>query len=166
MSAAASHTAAAHAPQLLAELRHAHHIIKAMLNAMTLQQKAKVHEELDKAGVSGEGMTRANERLAVIEAAAAQAISTAPSGANGPLNNQRMLGIEARACDAAAQAADITHLLQATFEKLDDLAAAGGPLASLVGAANCFATCAARNVELIREATADIIALTQEGGAA
>lgn len=58
---------------ILAELRHADHIIGAMLNVMTLRQKAKVHEQLSKAGVSGEGMTRANERGAVIEAATAAA---------------------------------------------------------------------------------------------
>ncbi len=57
------------AAAILAELHHADHIIKVMLNAMTGTQKAKVHEQLAAAGVSGEGMTRANERLAVIEAA-------------------------------------------------------------------------------------------------
>ena len=58
---------------ILAELRHADHIIGAMLNVMTARQKAKVHEQLVKAGVSGEGMTRANERGAIIEAATAAA---------------------------------------------------------------------------------------------
>jgi hypothetical protein len=66
MSAAALTSSAA--PALLAELHYADHIIKAMLNAMTGQQKAKVHKQLAAAGVSGDGMTRANERLSVIEA--------------------------------------------------------------------------------------------------
>lgn len=76
--------AAAHAPQLLAELKLAHRIIAAMLGAMTSQQKARVHAELDAAGVCGEGMTRANERLAVIEVATAAASSPAPRAATGP----------------------------------------------------------------------------------
>lgn len=143
---------------LLAELRHADTIIKAMLNSMTAQQKARVAEKLEADGIVTDGMSRHHERAAAIEAAAA--VTSTSSSA------KQRADIADRACDAAAQAADIAHLLQATFEKLDDLAAAGGPLASLVGAANCFATCAARNVELIREATADIIALAQEGGAA
>jgi hypothetical protein len=56
---------------LLSELQHADAIIKAMLNALTAEQKVKVHAQLDAAGVSGEGMVRANERRAVIEAASA-----------------------------------------------------------------------------------------------
>ncbi|MET3132631.1 hypothetical protein AAKU55_002908 [Oxalobacteraceae bacterium GrIS 1.11] len=59
------------ASRLLIELQHADCIILSMLNAMTIQQKAKVHEQLDAAGVSGEGMTRHHERRAVMEAAAA-----------------------------------------------------------------------------------------------
>lgn len=66
----------ANAPALLAELKHADAIIKAMLNAMTGRQKVKVHEQLDRAGVSNEGMTRHHERAAVIEAATAQAAPT------------------------------------------------------------------------------------------
>ena len=143
---------------LLAELRHADTIIKAMLNAMTAQQKARVAEKLEADGVVTDGMSRHHERAAAIEAAAA--VTSTSSSA------KQRADIVDRACDAAGQAADIEHLLQATFEKLDDLAAAGGPLVNVVSAANCFATCAARNVELIREATADIIALAQEGGAA
>lgn len=56
---------------LLSELQRADTIIKVMLNALTAEQKAKVHAQLDAAGVSGEGMVRANERRAVIEAASA-----------------------------------------------------------------------------------------------
>ena len=145
---------------LLAELRHADAIIKAMLNAMTAQQKARVAEKLEADGIVTDGMSRHHERAAAIEAAASAPVST------GDITSGRLrVDIVGRACDAAAQAADIAHLLQATFEKLDDLAAASGPLVNVVSAANCFATCAARNVELIREAAADIIALAQEGGA-
>ena len=144
---------------ILTELRHADTIIKAMLGAMTIQQKARVSEQLEVAGLVSEGMSRHHERSAAIEAALSEPVTTSP------VRRQVMLDIEARACDAAAQAEDIAHLLQATFEKLDDLAAAGGPLATLVGAANCFAACAARNAELIGEAAADIVALSQEGGA-
>lgn len=147
------------ATTLLAELRHADTIIKAMLNAMNIQQKARVAEQLEAAGVVTDGMSRHHERAAAIEAA-----TTLASASLGSVKQRA--DIVDRACDAAGQAADIEHLLQATFEKLDDLAAAGGPLVNVVSAANCFATCAARNVELIREATADIIALVQEGGAA
>lgn len=39
-----------------------------MLNAMTLEQKAIVAEQLLASGVSPNGMTRANERLAVLTA--------------------------------------------------------------------------------------------------
>lgn len=144
---------------LLAELRHADTIIKAMLNAMNMQQKARVAEQLEAAGVVADGMSRHHERAAAIEAATTLASASLGSA-------KQRAEIVDRACDAAGQAADIEHLLQATFEKLDDLAAAGGPLVNVVSAANCFATCAARNVELIREATADIIALAQQGGAA
>ena len=145
---------------LLAELRHADTIIKAMLNTMTAQQKARLAEKLEADGVVTDGMSRHHERRAAMEAATSE-----PSTTSCPSGRQVMLDIEARACDAAAQAEDIAHLLQATFEKLDDLAAAGGPLASLVGAANCFAACAARNAQLIGEAAADIVALSLEGGA-
>jgi len=155
-------TRAGAAPELLAELKHAHAIIKAMLNAMTIQQKSKVHEQLDKAGVSGEGMTRANERLAVIEAADAQA-GAVPASASSPATNARLLDIEAQAVDIGAQGQDIEILLQALFEKLDDIDG-GGALA--LAAINCFATCAARNASLMREAAADIVALVREGGAA
>lgn len=148
---------AATTPALLAELHHADHIIKVLLNAMTIQQKSKVAEELETAGMAGDGMTRHHERAAAIASASTKPIVT---------TGQRLLDIEARASDAAAQAGDIAHLLQATFEKLDDLSAAAGSAGTVVAAANCFTTCAARNVELTREAIADIIALAQKGGAA
>lgn len=147
------------APALLAELHHADHIIKVMFNAMTIQQKAKVAEQLESVGVAGDGMTRHHQRAAAIAVATTKPV-------DAPASGPRLLDIKARACDAAAQVADIAHLRQTTFERLDDLNAASGPLGTVAAAANCFATCAARNVELIREATADIIALAQEGGAA
>ena len=141
---------------ILDELRHADTIIKAMLNTMTAQQKARVAEALEADGVVTDGMSRHHERRAAIEVA-----TSGPYTTSGPTGHQIMIDIEARAGDVGAQAADISHLLQAIFEKLDDIAAAGGPLASLVGAA----TCAARNAALISEAAADIVALSQEGGA-
>lgn len=54
---------------VLDELIRAHAIIAAMLNAMTTAQKIKVHKVLESAGVSDEGMVRANERMAVIKKA-------------------------------------------------------------------------------------------------
>lgn len=53
---------------LINELGKADIIINAMLNAMTLDQKMKVAAQLEASGVSPDGMTRANERLAVLQA--------------------------------------------------------------------------------------------------
>lgn len=62
-------------PELLAdalrELEKAELIILAMLNAMTNEQKAAVHEQLQAAFVVDDAMTRHHERRAVIEKAAA-----------------------------------------------------------------------------------------------
>ncbi len=69
-------------PHLLFELQHADSIILAMLAAMTMQQKAKVHAQLEAASIAGEGMTRHHERRAVIEAAVAD--MAAPSGGTAP----------------------------------------------------------------------------------
>lgn len=162
MSAATSQPGASHAPQLLAELRHAHHIIKAMLNAMTLQQKARVHEQLDKAGVSGEGMTRANERLAVIEAAAAQASTAAPVSASTKGVSKQLRDIEAHAVDILSQADHAAILLRAVFDKLDEV----GDAAPGVAAINCFVTCTARAVVLMRDAANNIVGSVTKGGAA
>lgn len=52
---------------LVNELGKADIIINAMLNAMTLKQKMKVAAQLQASGVSPDGMTRANERRAVLE---------------------------------------------------------------------------------------------------
>lgn len=145
---------------LLAELHHADHIIKAMLNAMTDKQKATVSERLEAAGVTGEGMTRHHERLAAMEAA--QAGADEHTGAGGHDVTQQMRGIETRAIDITMKGQDIEILLQALFEKLDDMnpATAAAPA---VAAINCFATCVARNAVLIGEAAGDIAAFAHEG---
>ncbi|RJF99058.1 hypothetical protein [Noviherbaspirillum saxi] len=59
------------APDLLAELLAAEKIILAMLNVMTLEQKAQVHAKLDKDGVANEGMTRYHERRKALAKAGA-----------------------------------------------------------------------------------------------
>ena len=53
---------------LILELGKAEIIIHAMLNVMTLEQKMKVAAQLEASGVSPDGMTRANERRAVLQA--------------------------------------------------------------------------------------------------
>jgi hypothetical protein len=52
---------------LVNELGRAEIIIHAMLNAMTPEQKALVADQLLVSGTSPDGMTRANERRAVLE---------------------------------------------------------------------------------------------------
>lgn len=54
------------APELLAELEAAHRIIRHALAVMTAEQKAEWGRKNAAAMVDGEGMTRANEREAVI----------------------------------------------------------------------------------------------------
>jgi len=56
---------------LLTELQAAHQIIRNALNIMNPRQKAKWGEVNAKSGVEGEGVTRANEREAAIQAALA-----------------------------------------------------------------------------------------------
>ncbi|SFU93992.1 hypothetical protein [Pseudoduganella namucuonensis] len=151
---------AATAPALLTELQHAHAIIKTMLGALTIQQKSKVHEQLAAAGVSGEGMTRANERLAVIEAATAQAQLASASG--------QVLGggaIRQYAGDISAHAARLEILLLEVFDKLDGIKPQDQATRSAVDAVECFTTCAMRNGVLMREAADQIAALVVEGGA-
>jgi hypothetical protein len=75
-------------------------------------------------------------------------------------------GIRQRAQDINAQAGDIEILLSSIFDKLDSMADLAPAAAEAVGAINCFATCALRNVALIKEANTDILLLTSEGGAA
>ncbi|MBJ7309932.1 hypothetical protein ACFOLJ_08260 [Rugamonas sp. CCM 8940] len=164
-----SATARAPSPitNLLAELRHANTIIKAMLNAMTLQQKAKVHEKLDAAGVSGEGMTRHHERAAVIEAAAtalAEQASRAPVSASKPSARPHLLEIEALASDIDGQGEHVEILLVALLAKLDELRQPDGEAA--VAAINCFATCAIRNAVLMREASDLVLEHVEAGMAA
>jgi transcriptional regulator with XRE-family HTH domain len=57
------------ASDLLNELKAAHVIIRNGLNLMTMEQKYQWGEVNARDGVDGEGVTRANERLAVIAAA-------------------------------------------------------------------------------------------------
>lgn len=47
-------------------LKHAHKLIQMTLNVMTAQQKRDWATANDRCGITGEGTTRANERLAVI----------------------------------------------------------------------------------------------------
>jgi len=144
----------AHA-NLMAELRHADHIIRTMLNAMTVQQQARVGAKLEADGVAGEGMTRHHERAAVIAAAAVTPVSASTT-------SLQLLGIEQQAVDILSQADHADILLQALFDKLDPVADTSPEVAAI----NCFATCTARAVLLMREAADNIVALVVEGGAA
>jgi hypothetical protein len=53
--------------ELIEELGRADIIITAMLNVMTFDQKRLVAEQLLSSGVSPSGMTRANEREAILK---------------------------------------------------------------------------------------------------
>ena len=55
----------------LNELMMAHQIIRNMLNLMTTDQKSRLGIINDRMGISGEGVTRANEREDVIRTALA-----------------------------------------------------------------------------------------------
>jgi hypothetical protein len=57
------------APEMLDELRRAELIILTMLNAMTDEQKALVHEQLRASFIVDDAMTRFHERRDVIERA-------------------------------------------------------------------------------------------------
>lgn len=57
------------APELLDELQRSELIILAMLNAMTDEQKALVHKQLQAAYIVDDAMTRFHERREVIERA-------------------------------------------------------------------------------------------------
>lgn len=57
--------------ELLTELKAAHQIIKNALSVMTIEQKAEWGRLNERDGVEGEGVTRANERAAVISKAGA-----------------------------------------------------------------------------------------------
>jgi hypothetical protein len=136
---------------LLAELHHADYIIKTMLRAMTVQQQVRVGAELEAAGVAGDGITRHHERAAVIAAA------TAPVGVS-----QQLRDIEGHAVDVLGQTDHAEILLRALFDKLDPI----GDTSPETAAINCFATCTACAVVLMREAAGNIVALVAEGGAA
>lgn len=58
--------------ELLAELKAAHLIIRHALSLMAPDQKMRWAVLNERAGVSGDGVTRANEREAVIKKAEAQ----------------------------------------------------------------------------------------------
>lgn len=53
--------------EVIEELGRADIIINAMLNTMTLDQKRLVAEQLHLSGVSPGGLTRANEREAILK---------------------------------------------------------------------------------------------------
>lgn len=55
--------------ELLSELRAAHNIIKNALCVMTVEQKTEWGRMNERDSVAGEGITRANERLAAIHKA-------------------------------------------------------------------------------------------------
>lgn len=57
------------APDLLDELTKAHEIITAMLNAMTVEAKDRVARDLERRGISPDGMTRYHERAAALRKA-------------------------------------------------------------------------------------------------
>jgi hypothetical protein len=160
MPGTATPSATAHAASptaaLLTELHHADHIIKTMLRAMTVQQQARVGAQLEADGVAGEGMTRHHERAAVIAAA-----TVAPASAGTTGTAPHMHDIEARAVDIIGQADHAKILLLALFDKLDPI----GDTSPETAAINCFATCAARTVVLMREAADDIIAVAKGGAA-
>ena len=56
---------------VIEELRMADRIINVMLNAMTSEQKSKCATQLEREGISPDGMTRAHERAAALAAAGA-----------------------------------------------------------------------------------------------
>ena len=145
-------------PVLLAELKHAHNIIKVMLIALTSQQVAKVYEQLDAYATSEASMTRERERRAVIEAAEANAAAHT-SGSQG--QSQQLLDIEAKAVEVLLEADRADILLEEVFEKLEGLGTSPAVLAI-----ECFTTCAARAVSLMHEAADNIVSLVAEGVAA
>ena len=62
------------APDLLAELKNAHLIIRNALRVMTPEQKSEWGSLNARAGVEGEGVTRANEREAAIAKATGEGV--------------------------------------------------------------------------------------------
>ena len=156
-------TAANICPVLVAELRHADHIIKVMLNALTAQQKTKLAQQLEAANVAGDDIMRRRERVAAIAAAEAE-LAPAPAGVSKPSARRYLLEIEAFISDIDGQGEHIEILLAALLEKLDGLNEVEGD--SVVPIINCFATCALRNAVLIREAGEQILEHVEAGMAA
>ena len=64
------------APDLLAELKNAHLIIRNALRVMTPEQKSEWGRLNARAGVEGEGVTRANEREAAINKATVEGVKS------------------------------------------------------------------------------------------
>lgn len=129
------------ATSLLAELRYADQIIKVLLNALTMEQKAQVGRKLEAAGLVSDGMTRHRERRAAIEAA-----TTAPTSctSTGRLNS------------IAQQAATIVAEARAAEELLHAMPKTGtGDVPAIVW----------RRVALMRGAAQTITALAAQGGA-
>lgn len=144
MNATTTQALAAGAPSLLAELRHADHIIKVMLNALTTQQQSRVGAKLEAAGVAGEGMTRHHERAAAIAAAAAVAAPASASTTNG-----RMAAI--------AQQAGLIVIEAQAVDRLQGMPSAVG---------SAVPPALVRSVVLMRGAAQSVIALASQGGAA
>lgn len=142
MNAITTQAAATGAPSLLAELRHADHIIKVMLNALTTQQQARVGAKLEAAGVAGEGMTRHHERAAAMAAAVAAPASASTTG--------RMAAIAQQAGLIVTEAQAVDGLLQGMPSTM------GGAVPPAL----------VRSVALMRGAAQSVIALAGQGGAA
>jgi hypothetical protein len=143
------------AASLLSELRHADAIIKAMLNALTLQQKTKVHAQLDAAGVSGEGMTRANERRAAIEAAVASLANEGATTARDAANVSEMCKL---AQAIGYDARNMRILLKAAMEQLGKVPDLPQPEETVVEAVQCFTDCAMQCANLIHDEALDLLA--------
>ena len=88
----------------LKELKAAHQIIRNALSIMTTAQKVKWQKLNERDGVDGEGTTRANERLAVIEA------------------HKRQLGdAESRLYEVSVHCANVEHRRDEILSALTDL---------------------------------------------
>lgn len=130
------------AMSILAELRYADQIIKVMLNALTMEQKAQVGLTLEAAGLVSDGMTRHHERRAAIEAATRAPASSTSTGRMGAIAQQAAAIIaEARTVD------DLLHSIPKS------------------GAINVPAA-VWRRVALMRGVAQTIAALSAQGGAA
>ena len=68
--------------------------------------------------------------------------------------------------DIEHQAGDVAILMAAVFEKIDGMHDQTPRGLEAINAINCFATCALRNVALIKTAVDTILNLAREGGGA